>query len=118
MDRSEGTRAGPATLVLRSALAGLVFLGGAYLVVTWTEAEKEIRILCSMFTPGKSEDQVVGILRTGNFLRYRADETPVGWAEAGSDEGRQGRASLRVESPYNLGASSCPSSPGRIWSTR
>lgn len=52
-------------------LAGvIVFL--AFIVSTfyWFEGEKEVRILCSMFKPGQSTEQVIRTLDTGHHLDY------------------------------------------------
>jgi hypothetical protein len=43
----------------------------AYVVVSWIEADREIRILCGMFEPGQPRSHVVTTLETGEYLRYR-----------------------------------------------
>jgi hypothetical protein len=43
----------------------------AYMVVSWVEAEREIRVLCSMFEPGQPLDHVIATLHTGEYLRYQ-----------------------------------------------
>jgi hypothetical protein len=43
----------------------------AYVVVSWVEAEREIRVLCSMFEPGQPLDHVIATLHTGEYLRYQ-----------------------------------------------
>lgn len=45
----------------------LIFIAG---VIYWFEAEKEVRILCSMFRAGQSVEHVQNTLDTGNFLHY------------------------------------------------
>lgn len=44
----------------------------AFIVATfyWFEGEKEVRILCSMFQPGQSSEQVIRTLNTGHHLEY------------------------------------------------
>lgn len=54
--------------VARIAGAGLVI---AYAVVSWIEADREIRILCSTFEPDQPLHHVVATLDTGEYLRYR-----------------------------------------------
>jgi len=50
-------------------------LGGVlialYLGVSWIDAEREVRILCGMFDPGTSLEEVVRTLETGSYLHYR-----------------------------------------------
>ncbi len=67
-----------------------VFL--AFIVATfyWFEGEKEVRILCSIFKPGQSSDQVIRTLDTGHHLKY-------------VPEGDQ----INVNSPKTLGTSRC-----------
>jgi hypothetical protein len=60
----------------------------AYVVVSWIEADREIRILCSMFEPGQTVSHVVTTLETGEYLRYRI--RPSGMAQE-----------VRVSSYYN-----------------
>ena len=43
----------------------------AYVGVSWVEAEREIRVLCSMFEPGQPLDHVIATLHTGEYLRYQ-----------------------------------------------
>lgn len=59
-------------------------------LVYWTEAEKEIRILCLMFEPGDSVEYVTKTLDTGNLLSYEMEEDQ-----------------LYVRSFYNLYSSGC-----------
>ena len=58
----------------------------AFLVVTllavitifvffWIEAEKEVRILCSMFKTETPISDVIRMLETGNLLEYEQDES-------------------------------------------
>jgi hypothetical protein len=42
-----------------------------YVVVSWIEAEREIRVLCSGFEAGQRVEQVVATLETGEYLRYQ-----------------------------------------------
>ena len=42
-----------------------------YVAVSWIEAEREIRVLCSGFEPGQRVEQVVATLDTGEYLRYQ-----------------------------------------------
>jgi len=42
-----------------------------YVVVSWVEAEREVRVLCSGFEPGQHVEQVVATLDTGEYLRYQ-----------------------------------------------
>lgn len=76
---------------------GSIALGVAvagWLLFSWFEAEREIRILCSLFHPGLDREQVVSTLETGGYLRYRTE------ADAGE-------ALITVDSVYNLGSSRC-----------
>lgn len=51
----------------------------AFLVGTffWFEAEKEVRILCSMFHPDQSSEQVIQILNTGHHLEYVEEDNQI-----------------------------------------
>jgi hypothetical protein len=44
-----------------------------YVGVSWVEAEREIRVLCSMFEPGQPLDHVIATLDTGEYLRYQTE---------------------------------------------
>jgi len=96
---------------LRLVLGMAAILAGAWVVVAWTESEKEIRILCSMFRPGTAEDEVIRMLETGNLLRYRV--TPETRPETREDEGEgvtsAGRENqeIFVDSPHSLGTCRC-----------
>lgn len=46
----------------------LALIAGAFY---WNEAEKEVRILCSMFAKGQKEASVIKTLETGNLLTFR-----------------------------------------------
>jgi len=59
-----------------------------YVVVSWIEAEREIRILCSTFEPGQPLSGVLATLETGEYLRYQPP-TP------------DGAPDVRVSSYYN-----------------
>jgi len=48
----------------------LAVLGFLIVVIYWFEAEKEVRILCSMFQKGQSVEDVHRTLDTGNLLSY------------------------------------------------
>lgn len=56
--------------ILKWLVGVILFL--AFIVVTffWFEGEKEVRILCSMFSPGQSSEQVIRTLDTGHHLIY------------------------------------------------
>lgn len=69
----------------------IIFVASVFI---WFEAEKEIRILCSMFSHGQESEVVIKTLDTGNFLEYRLEKS--------GDE-----TLLFVESPYNLWSSRC-----------
>lgn len=69
----------------------VVFLGSVFV---WFEAEKELRILCAMFTPEQESEYVIRTLDTGNFLEYR-------WEKTGDEK------LLLVDSDYNLWSSRC-----------
>ncbi|NBC64677.1 MAG: hypothetical protein GVY07_03290 [Bacteroidetes bacterium] len=45
----------------------IAFLMGTFF---WFEGEKEVRILCSMFHPDQSSEQVIQTLETGHHLKY------------------------------------------------
>jgi hypothetical protein len=103
------TRADPFIFrtAIRLGLGLAAILAGAWVVVAWTESEKEIRILCSMFRPGTEEKAVVRTLETGNLLRYRVmtetneeEQGSVAIASPGSEE-------IFVDSPHSLGTSRC-----------
>lgn len=72
-------------------LAGIILFVG-FIVVTfyWFEGEKEVRILCSMFEPGQTPEQVIQTLDTGHHLEY-------------VNEGNQ----ITVKSPNTLDTSQC-----------
>jgi hypothetical protein len=69
----------------------IAFIGSVFI---WFEAEKEIRILCGMFSEGQESEYVIKTLDTGNFLKYR-------WGPAGDQK------ELMVYSAYNLWSSHC-----------
>ena len=76
--------------------AGIVLAAmfAVWLGLSWFEADKEIRVLCSMFHPGQSMDAVVETLDTGEYLRYRS-------------RGSASEQYMYVDSVYNLGTSNC-----------
>ena len=73
--------------VLTAAKIAAALFTVAWVVVSWVEANREIRVLCSMFEPGQSLSQVVATLDTGAYLRYHVSSP---------DEGR-----VKVSSVYN-----------------
>jgi len=52
-------------------------LGFLIIVIYWFEAEKEVRILCSMFQKAQSVEDVRRTLDTGNLLRYTVNPNEV-----------------------------------------
>lgn len=72
----------------------LLFLATLIGVFFWFEAEKEVRILCSMFRAGQPEQAVTRTLDTGNFLEYR----PVTF---------EGVKEIIVDAPQTMGSSRC-----------
>jgi len=97
--------------LIRVSLALVLFLATAYPVVLWTEAEKEVRVLCSMLPPGTPEAEVIRTLETGNLLRYGPQAG--GRVDPGSAPGdAQGGGTVKsmvllVESPWTLGTLDC-----------
>jgi len=80
---------------LLKTLTGLVlFLTFVVGTFFWFEAEKEVRILCSMFHEGQPEASVTHTLDTGHFLGYRPVQ-------------QNGEESIRVSTPYTLGSNRC-----------
>jgi hypothetical protein len=65
----------------------LAFILGTFF---WFEGEKEVRILCSMFSPGQSSEQVIRTLDTGHHLEYVYENDQI-----------------NVNSPKTLGTSRC-----------
>ena len=55
----------------------LAVLGFLIIVIYWFEAEKEVRILCSMLQKGQSVEEVQRTLDTGNLLRYTVNPNEV-----------------------------------------
>ncbi len=78
---------------IKLVLAALGLLAVVWLVFSWFEAGKEIRILCSGFHAGMEREHVVHTLDTGEYLRYRT--------EGGADD------PILSDSPYNLRSSRC-----------
>ncbi len=81
-------------LALKLAFIALAVIAAVWLVFSWFEAEKEIRILCSMFHAGLEREHVVHTLETGEHLWYRT--------EADVDD-----PPIFVDSLYNLRSSRC-----------
>ncbi|MDH3402614.1 MAG: hypothetical protein OES32_07670 [Acidobacteriota bacterium] len=79
--------------VLKLVLAALGLLAVVWLVVSWFEAGKEIRVLCSGVHSGMEREHVLHTLETGAYLRYRG--------EAGPDD------PISVDSLYNLRSTRC-----------
>ena len=79
-------RKGLVSLSALAAVATAVFVGN--------EARKEIFYLCGNFAPGVNEASVREQLDTGDFLQYRASQTPTG-------------SRITVDSWYNLRISTC-----------
>lgn len=65
------------------------------LLIYWMESEKEIRILCSMFTQGDSIEHVTSTLDTANLLNYNVVKND------------RGTSSLLADSPFNLHSTEC-----------
>ncbi|WP_234572265.1 hypothetical protein [Rhodohalobacter sp. 614A] len=65
----------------------LAFIIGTFF---WFEAEKEVRILCSMFKHGQSTEQVIRTLNTGHHLEYVHQNNRI-----------------TVDSPKTLGTAKC-----------
>jgi hypothetical protein len=65
-----------------------------YVAVSWIEAEREVRVLCSGFEPGQHVEQVVATLETGEYLRYQVEAV---------DEGQE----IRVSSYFNGLSTAC-----------
>jgi len=55
----------------------LTLLGFLALVIVWFEAEKEVRILCSMFQEGQTTESIERTLETGNLLNYSVDSRQI-----------------------------------------
>lgn len=72
---------------------GLGTLTLAWIVFSWFEAGTEIRVLCSQFRAGMSRAEVVSVLETGEYLRYRGD--------TGANE------AIFIDSLYGLGSTRC-----------
>lgn len=104
-------RSGKWAKPIRALMALILFLATAYPTVLWLEAEKEIRILCSMLPAGTVQAEVMRTLDTGNLLRYRPEARDR--ADLGSlpgnpqGSGTVGSTVLLVESPWALGTSAC-----------
>jgi len=81
-------------IYLKAFIGIALFLGFIATTFLWFEAEKEVRILCSMITPGQPIDRVTETLNTGTFLEYRQAKL-------------SGKEAIIVDSPYTLGNSRC-----------
>lgn len=71
-----------------------IALSIVYVVVSWVEAEREIRVLCSMFEPGQPLDHVIATLRTGEYLRYQTETS-------------EGKQQVKASSYYNALHTAC-----------
>lgn len=80
---------------MKQLLYGGLFLGVLALVVwlvfSWFEADKELRILCQQFDIGEPLERVTATLSTGNYLRVSNPKPSV----------------VYVDSLFNFGRSSC-----------
>jgi len=102
--------------IRRVCIIGAFLVLASWMVVSWVEAEKEIRILCSTFVPGQPLEAVIATLETGHYLRYRVrsgaeppvhvrpGRTPATTSTDGPDAGTQ---LVVVNSYYNGLRSSC-----------
>jgi len=72
--------------------------------VSWAEAEKEVRILCSTFAPGQPLDEVAATLETGRYLRYRLHPASEAREDGAPSDSTQ---RLVVSSYYNGLRSAC-----------
>ena len=79
---------------MKTASGTLLYLLFIAATFVWFEAEKEIRILCSMFPTGTSETSVTNSLDTGTFLEYRQATL-------------SGSRTIIADSPYMLRSSQC-----------
>ena len=79
---------------MKLAIATVGVIIAAWLIYSWFEAEKEIRVLCSVFHSGQDIESVIATLNTGEYLQYELQP---------SDSGQ----TIYVDSYYNLGTSSC-----------
>lgn len=79
-----------------AAAVGLFVFAGMVATVFWSEAEKEVRILCGLMAPATPASEVARILGTANRLEVHP---------AGVDPATA--AALSFDAPANLGASRC-----------
>jgi hypothetical protein len=82
-------------IIKRTLLALVLLLSLSALLIYWHEADKEIRILCTMFYEGSTSDQVTRTLNTANLLIYDTAEAP------------NGQITMQANSPHNLYSSEC-----------
>lgn len=87
--RTDGGR-----VLTRIAVGAAALLASLWVLIYWVEAEKELRVLCSMAVPGKDAAEIHRMFSTGNLLGVRT-------AEAGAV------TTLYVSSGRNLGLSGC-----------
>lgn len=80
--------------LVRVAAAAGSFVAALWGVVYWVEAEKELRVLCAMSTPGKDVEAVARMFATANLLRIET-------VEEGTSR------TLRATSPRNLHQARC-----------
>ncbi|HKK89228.1 MAG TPA: hypothetical protein VJ917_10280 [Saprospiraceae bacterium] len=82
-------------ILLKTFFTFILLLSFSAVLIYWMEAEKEIRVLCSMFEEGDSIEQVKTTLDTANLLNYETIQT-------GSDQ-----SILLAESPFDLYSAKC-----------
>lgn len=76
--------------IITNILFAALLLLLSTLIIYWIEADKELRVLCSLFEPGITTEYVGNTLDTANLLSYNLQENP-----------------LLIESRYNLWSSEC-----------
>ncbi|PWN07378.1 hypothetical protein [Rhodohalobacter mucosus] len=81
-------------LLLKNLLFTIFLLASSAGLIYWIEAEKEIEILCSMFSEGQSKDYVFSTLETANLLNVDN--------QTGTDSD-----SLYFSSSFNMGSTDC-----------
>jgi hypothetical protein len=81
-------------ILVRVAIGAVALVAALWVVVTGVEAEKEVRVLCSMAPVGTPEAEVDRLFSTGNLIRVR----PAAEGDA---------TILRVSSTANLGLTGC-----------
>jgi hypothetical protein len=82
-------------ILFKTTVGIALILTCSALLIYWMEAEKEIRVLCSMFDQGDSIEHVTTTLDTANLLNYSVVQNDTG------------ASNLLAESPFNLYSSEC-----------